>query len=238
MPFRVSKKAAWSRCRFWAIWIPVIALGPICDVAPAFAQLPLVSPHYGEPPQPTAITVRLLAVARPTVAFLARASALAESQASERLHAFARREAREQAATAVALDATATPTLVTGDPLDVAAVGAAAVDESTETLLSAMPRLLRTPGARAVAADRAIATAGTDGLSHLASLDGRAFDALYLATQADGLRRLASLYRDYTQNGDDETLRAITVHELPRVLARLGEIKRAESTRAITKAEQ
>ena len=228
MPCAVSKRTAQRNSRRWTLQMSAIALSLIGGVVPACAQsLPLVSPQYGEPPQPTAITVRLLAVARPTVAFLEQSSVLAETQASKRLRGFARREAREQDATGVALDAAATPTLVTGDPLDAAAVAAASVDEGAETILSKLPRLLQTPGARAIAADRATATAGLADLAHLQSLDGSAFDALYVESQADGLQRLARLYRDYTQNGDDEALRAVTVHELPRVLARLAEIKHA-----------
>ncbi|WP_158811917.1 DUF4142 domain-containing protein [Beijerinckia sp. L45] len=219
--------------------IAALALCLSGGLGPVQAQsLPLVSPQYGEPPQPTAITVRLLALARPTVAFLARSSDIAERQASQRLRGFARREAREQNAAETALDAAATPTLVTGDPLDAAAVGAASIDEGAETILSKMPRLLQTPGARAIAADRAIATAARADLGQMAALDGRTFDALYVETQTDGLRRLITLYRDYTQNGDDETLRAVTVHELPRVIARLTELGHSYGARAVAKAER
>lgn len=234
---RLSNQAARRRARF-ATQLPVLAVCLIGSFTTASAQsVPLVSPQYGEPPQPTAITVHLLAAARPTVVFLARSSHLAEAQASKRFRTLARREAREQDAAEAALDAAATPTLVTGDALDVAAVGAASVDEGAETILSAMPHLLRTPGARAIAADKAIAAAGHADLSQLQSLDGRPFDALYGETQVAGLQRLATLYRDYTQNGDDEALRAVTVHELPRVLARIAELKRISRAR-LAKAEQ
>lgn len=239
MAFYVLNEAAPRSGSRRATRLPLAALCLIGGLAPAWAQsLPLVSPQYGEPPQPTAITVRLLAVARPTVVFLARSSQLAESQASKRLRSFARREAREQDAVEVSLDAAAAPTLVTSDPLDLAAVASASVDEGAETILSALPRLLRTPGARAVAADRAIATAGRADLARLGALEGRPFDTLYLVTQEDGLERLAKLYRDYTQNGDDETLRAVTVHELPRVIARLAELKRASGTSLMAKTER
>ncbi len=206
------------------------ALLAAVPLAPAGAQVPVVSPQYGEPPQPTSLTVRLLAVARPTAAFLQRASRLAlERTQARRLHAFARGEAAEQAGAEAALAAAAAPTLVALDPLNVAAVGAASVDETAETILSGLPRLLRTPGARAVAADRAIALAGQDDLRRLAALDAGAFDALYLATQAEGLRRLEAAYRDYVQNGDEPALRAFTVHELPRVRARLAALPKSRS---------
>ncbi len=201
---------------------------PFAGLLPVAAQVPVVSPQYGEPPQPTSLTVRLLAVARPTAAFLERASRLAlERTQARRLHAFARGEAAEQAAAEAALAAAAAPTLVGIDPLNVAAVGAATVDETAETILSALPPLLRTPGARAVAADRAIAQAGRDDLRRLASLDAGAFDALYLETQAEGLRRLEAAYRDYVGNGDDPALLAFTVHELPRVRARLAALPKS-----------
>lgn len=236
MSFREPRKA----CRIpLTARLAAVALCLIGGLASARAQsLPLVSPQYGEPPQPTSITVRLLAVARPTVVFLARSSRLAETQASKRLRGFAHREAREQAAMAIAIDAAAAPTLVSGDPLDAAAVRAASVDEGAATILSTLPRLLQTPGARAIAADRAIATEGQGDLAKLATLEGRAFDSLYATTQAEGLQHLVWVYRDYVQNGDDAALRAITVHELPRVVARLAELKRSSNTRLVAKADR
>ena len=201
---------------------PLLAVALIGWGGAVAAQVPVISPQYGAPPQPSALTVRLLAEAQPTAAFLERSSRLALDHAgAKRLRRFAEREIVEQVRAETALATAAAPTPVGRDPLEVAAVGAASVDEATETILSRLPPLLRTPGARAVAADRAIAQAARDDLGHLASLDGRAFDPVYVQVQAEGLRRLVALYRDYVQNGDDEHLRAFTVHELPLVRARL-----------------
>ena len=208
-------------CRWACLATLVVALG---GASPVAAQtVPLISPQFGAPPAPTEITVRLLAAARPTAAFLARASRLAEGRAAaRRLRAFASREAGEQEAIEEALSAAAAPTPVTADPLDLAAVAAASVDEGAEAILSKLPRLLRTPGAQSVAVDRAIAERGNDDLARLANLDGRAFDTLYVDTQRDGLTRLVGLYRNYIQNGDDQMLRAVAVHELPKAEARLA----------------
>ena len=202
--------------------VATAALMGCCAAVPAAAQVPIISPQYGAPPQPTALTVRLLAEAQPTAAFLERASRLALDHArAKRLRRLAQVEINEQVRAEFALATAAAPTPVGIDPLEVAAVGAAAVDEGTETILSRLPRILQTPGARAVAADQAVAQAARDDLERLAALEGRAFDPFYVATQVEGLRRLVVLYRDYVQNGDDGALRAFVVHELPRVRARL-----------------
>lgn len=197
-------------------------LAGCCVVMPAAAQVPLVSPQFGSPPQPTSLTARVLAEAQPTVAFLERSSRLAEEHArATRWRRFARLQASEQARAGTALAGAAAPTPVGYDPLEVAAVGSATVDEAAESILARLPRILQTPGARAVAADRAIAQLARDDLQRLAALTGSAFDELYVVTQAEGLQRLVALYRDYVQNGDDGTLRAFAVRELPRVRARL-----------------
>ncbi|MDR3463910.1 MAG: DUF4142 domain-containing protein [Beijerinckiaceae bacterium] len=194
---------------------------------PAAAQsLPVVSPLYGAPPAPAALTVSLLAKARPTVSFLERASVLARGKAeARRLRRFARAEAGEQARVGAKLDAAAAPTRVSLDPLDSAAVVGASVDEGAETILSVLPRALRTSGAQAVAADRAITAEGEAALARLATLEGPAFDRLYVETQLEGLRRLAKIYRDYAQDGDDPALLAVTVPELRQLKARIAALR-------------
>ena len=123
------------------------------------------------------------------------------------------------------LDAAAAPTRVSLDPLDSAAVVSASVDEGAETILSGLPRILRTSGAQAIAADRAIATEGEAALARLAALEGPGFDALYVETQLQGLRRLAKIYRGYSQDGDDPALLALTVPELRQVKARIAALR-------------
>ena len=68
--------------------------------------------------------------------------------------------------------------------------------------------------------------ANREDLDRLKGLSGRQFDALYLSTQQDSLRQLATLYRDYATNGDDASLRALASSELPKVNRRLEEIGR------------
>jgi hypothetical protein len=190
-------------------------------------DVPIVSPRFGAPPAPSELTIRFLAVGRPTAAFLARSSFLAQTQASARWRGFARREASEQAAALRKLAEAAAPVVVTQDPLDVAAAASSAVDARTETVLAGLPRLLRTPGAQSVAADLAIAQHAAQDLAALSGSEGRAFDVLYLEAQREGLLRLIELYKTYVQNGDDLHLRAFAVHELPRVRARLAVLGRA-----------
>ncbi len=68
--------------------------------------------------------------------------------------------------------------------------------------------------------------ANREDLDRLKGLNGRQFDALYLSTQQDSLRQLATLYRDYATNGDDDALRALASSELPKVTRRLEQLGR------------
>ena len=68
--------------------------------------------------------------------------------------------------------------------------------------------------------------ADRDNLDRLQMLAGRQFDALYLSSQEDSLRQLATLYRDYAASGDDEGLRTLAAGELRKVNHRLEEIGR------------
>jgi predicted outer membrane protein len=194
---------------------------------PAVAQsLPVISPASGSAPAPAALTVNMLAQARPTVFFLERASLLAQTKAVERrLRRFARGEAGEQASAGAKLDAAVAPAHVSLDPLDSAASLGAAVDHGAETVLSALPPVLQTPGAKAILADRTISAENAAALTQLPALDGQAFDTLYVETQIKGLRRLERLYRDYTQDGDDQALLAVTVPELRSVKARIAALR-------------
>lgn len=63
-------------------------------------------------------------------------------------------------------------------------------------------------------------------LGRLGALTGAEFDALYAATEIDALRRLVAVYTDFIKNGDDETLRALAVRELPRVEGLLAQARR------------
>ena len=63
-------------------------------------------------------------------------------------------------------------------------------------------------------------------IARLSAMTGRSFDALYKATQLDGLRQLQTLYSDYAINGDDAALRALSARELPQVNRRIAELRR------------
>ena len=60
----------------------------------------------------------------------------------------------------------------------------------------------------------------------LEQLDGDAFDALYASSQAATLRQLENTYVDYIKNGDDQTLRALSVRDLHRVRRLLAALPR------------
>ncbi len=68
--------------------------------------------------------------------------------------------------------------------------------------------------------------ANRDDLARLSSLTGRQFNALYLSTQSDALHQLATLYRDYMRQGDDPALQAMATRELPKINARIAELRR------------
>ena len=191
------------------------------------SDIPIVSPRFGAPPAPSAITVRLLAVALPTLDALERSSAMAVDRATPRLRTSARRAVIADRIVADALAPFAAPAAVGPDPLDVAAAQSAQVGAAADTILANLPRLLQTSGSRAVAADAAIAAAGASDLAVLGGLTGQAFDETYDAMQRENLSRLLSVFRDYVQNGDDPTLRAIAVHALPKIKARLAAMQRS-----------
>ena len=56
--------------------------------------------------------------------------------------------------------------------------------------------------------------------------EGDAFDALYVSSQAATLRQLENTYVDYIKNGDDQTLRALSVRDLHRVRGLLAALPR------------
>jgi hypothetical protein len=189
---------------------------------PAVAQtLPIISPGAGAPPAPSALTVNLLAKARPTIFFLERASLLAQKKAATKLlRRFAQLEAVEELRAGAKLDAAAAPNRVHLDPLDSAAAAGDSVNQGAKTILSALPPVLRTPGAQAIAADRAITAENAAAFAQLTVLQDRAFNALFVKMQVLSLRRLEKIYREYSQDGDDKALRAFTVPELRDVRAR------------------
>ena len=57
-------------------------------------------------------------------------------------------------------------------------------------------------------------------------MSGREFDALYRSTQLESLRQLSVFYRHYAVSGDDQALQALARRELPRVNARIVELRK------------
>ena len=64
-------------------------------------------------------------------------------------------------------------------------------------------------------------------LARLTALRGTSFDALYVETDLAALRRLEWVCRDFVLNGEDETLRALAVHALPKLRQRIARLERS-----------
>ena len=189
-----------------------------------------------------------VANARPNVTFIDEASRLAlDKSPSRAVRSFAYREARDATITANSLVAWTQTNTLRGEAV---AVGAPVVP-----VLPAVTDLAFAPVAvasgvvvgagdvvtgRSVAIDTpltvrpsAVAPVGStllpaeqDDLSRLQARSGRDFDILYKSTQLDALRQLATVYSDYQVNGDDPALRAIATRELPKINARIAELRR------------
>ena len=192
------------------------------------------------------VSEAFLANVRPNVDFLDRSSRLAMTQSSSpRVRAFAHSEAKEQTITANSLVAfqsangdialvgpatglgTGALTPVVGLatlPLDVAANLTTGIGDNVGNVLSGRSVAIDNPLAPRPVGAQPLLAAGADDLVRLQTMSGRDFDALYRSTQTDALRQLATLYRDYIQNGDDDALRALASRELPKINVRLREL--------------
>lgn len=186
-------------------------------------------------------TDAFVANVRPNVDFLDRSSRLAlDKSKGAAVRSFAHSEAMEQTIAANSLVAWTQTSTARGEavalgepvsgalaplaeiaavPLDVTnGVGDLVTGRSVAVdrplVVTRMPREAATPG-------DTLLPAGAQNMSRLQDLGGRQFDALYRSTQLDSLRQLATLYRDYATSGDDPSLRALSVRELPRVNARI-----------------
>ncbi|WP_158811918.1 DUF4142 domain-containing protein [Beijerinckia sp. L45] len=184
-----------------------------------------------------------VANARANVDFLDSSSRLALAQSSSaRIRAFAHREAREETIASNSLVAFASTngqivvgqTLVDGPmgpvvgvavlPLDVASNVTTSVGNNVDAVLSGRSVAIDDPLTPRLAAPQPYLPASAADLDRLRGLQGREFDALYRSTQRDALMQLATLYRDYLQNGDDEALRALARSELPKINRDLREL--------------
>ncbi len=179
-----------------------------------------------------------------------------EKSTSRALRAFAYREARDETITANSLVAWTQTNTLRGEavalsgapvavvplvstvvvpvedlaalPLGVAASAATAAGDVVTGRSVALAPLTVTPAAigSAPTVGSALLPAENDDLDRLRLMDGARFNALYKSTQLDALRQLATLYSDYRINGDDPALRAIAVRELPKINARIAELRR------------
>ena len=190
---------------------------------------------------------------RPNVDYLDRSSRLALDKSSNpTVRAFAHSEALEQTVAANSLVAWTQTNTVRGEdvalgrpllPVDaggpIATVGALAAlpldiagnvtgDVVTGRSVAVDRPLTVTPGegAEAPTLGGTLLPSDRDDLSRLQGSSGRRFDALYRNTQLDSLRQLTTLYRDYDANGDDPSLRALAHRELPRINARIVELRK------------
>jgi predicted outer membrane protein len=176
-------------------------------------------------------TESFLAVVQPTVAFLATSSGLAESNSDNpRIRAFARAEIQDQAIAQAAIadwgDAerrrearnAAEPTLDGLGPI--AGLIATPFDALADATSLASPPLTGLPSAHRLEA------IGQTDLAQLTALHGRDFDRLFADQQANRLFLLAKTYEDFIKNGDDPALRALAVHNLPRIKGLLAHARR------------
>ena len=67
---------------------------------------------------------------------------------------------------------------------------------------------------------------GRDDLGRLAAVRGPDFDRLFADQQTNWLFLLAKTYEDFIKNGDDPDLRALAVHNLPRIKSLLARARR------------
>ena len=219
--------------------------------ASAFAAAGALSPAQAASP----MTDAFIANVRPNVVFLDSTSRMAlDKSPSRAVRAFAHGEAKQQTiaansitawvqtntargeAVALGYPAVASPlepvTSVALLPLDVAngvtnGVGDVITGRSVaiDRPLTVTPAPVAGPTSDSTIGSELLPSERSD-MARLDSMQGRAFDALYRSTQLDGLRQLAALYSGYAVNGDDPALRAIAATELPRIKARIVELRR------------
>lgn len=182
------------------------------------------------------MTDAFVANVQPNVDFLDRSSRMAlDKTASPALRAFAHREALQQTIAANSLVAWSQANTVPGAAI---ALGTPVIPVGG--VLVVPTEATTAPGAvltgRSVAEDRPLTVtraprettlpATGDTLARLSALTGPEFDALYRSTQGSSLRQLSAIYNDYAQRGDDASLRAMAIRELPKINRRLAELRR------------
>ena len=145
-----------------------------------------------------------------------------------------RGEARAQATNARALLADLAAWRQTRAQAEIAAAQAPTIDglgpafNALSVPLEAVARTASAPGfpfTRLPSASR-LDDAGRADLARLSTLAGAPFDALYIETDLAALRRLERACKDFVLNGDDEILRGLAVHALPRLQREIARLER------------
>lgn len=171
-----------------------------------------------------------VAAVRQNVVFLAEASRLAEQRsASDKVKAFARREASDEQRVADNLKFWETER-----GLSAFAPSMLMASNDVETITETADAIMT---GRSVAVDPnaasewtrpesgvAMVSPGVLVIPQLTRLEGDAFDALYKKTQSIALQELAGFYEAYSLTGKDATLKAIALRQLPIVKQRLADL--------------
>ena len=194
-----------------------VALGVTLSAAPVHAA--------------SVTTDDFVAILGPSADYLATSSDLAASAAGNR---GLRAAAKAQAASARALLADLAAWHMAQARAEEAAAHAPTIDglgpvfNTLSVPLEAVARTASSPGyffTRLPSAGR-LGDAGRTDYARLSSLAGAPFDAFYRDTDLAGLRRLERACKDFVLNGDDETLRALAVHALPRLQREIAVLSR------------
>jgi Domain of unknown function (DUF4142) len=173
-----------------------------------------------------------VAILGPSADYIVASSDLAASAGGSRT---LRAAAKTQAAAARALLADLAAWHVAQARAEDAAAHAPTIDglgpafAALSVPLEAVARTASSPGyffTRLPSAGR-LEDAGHADYARLSTLAGAPFDALYVETDLAALLRLENACKDFVLNGDDETLRAIAVHALPKLRHEIAMLKSA-----------
>ena len=186
----------------------VLGLATAVAIRPASADADgLVFPDQSTPDSAaiSPITAAFIAAVGPFNGFLEASDRLAAERAAGRTRAFAAREARGRVA-------------VIGE-LETWAAGVRR-ERSNEAHAPTIDRLGPVFGLLSDPIEIVVVPADLRQRGDYVALEraeGGTFDALYASSQAATLRQLENTYIDYIKNGDDQTLRALSVRDLSSV---------------------
>ncbi len=183
------------------------------------------------PSRASITTDDFVAILGPSADYVAVSSELAVSAAGS---PGVRAAARTQVATAQAVIAELAAWRQAQARAEVAAAHAPTLDglgpafDALSVPLEAVARTASAPGyffTRLPSASR-LDDAGRADYARLSALTGAPFEALYVETDLAALRRLERACKDFVLNGDDETLRGLAVHALPKLQREIAALSR------------